>query len=289
MSKDRRSPVRALVFLIVSVATSTVALVGLYQLVTGYERLLEDARRPDGAVMVVVAARDLHQGVQVTEEDLYAVQMPAKYLPEGVYLSPESVVGRIPRERILANELVRGARLADPESGTGLNAVIPRGLRAISIDVTDGAALSGFLRPSSFVDVLMTHQSDKGEPVRTDTVLQALYVLGVNGQADRPRGPKGRPRAQRSSVTLLVTPDQAEKIAFAENTGKLVLSLRAADDVDLAEVYGADVAGLLGHQEETEVVVDPAPPRRTCFEVDVIHGEHKVVEYVDESGNPCTP
>ena len=102
---------RALVFLAAAVMSGSLALVALYNLITSYQVKIDEAKRPEDKVMVIVAARDLYQGVTINEEDLYAVQIPPKYLPEGVFLSPEHVVGRIPRERILANEFVRADRL----------------------------------------------------------------------------------------------------------------------------------------------------------------------------------
>src|SRR5690606_20813776 len=106
--------VRALLFLTVAVVTGCVALVGLLQL-TLSDRVTDDASHaPEATVMVIVAARDLDQRVPITGDDLYMVDIPPRYLPNGVFLSPEHVVGRVPSERILANEFVRGERLADP-------------------------------------------------------------------------------------------------------------------------------------------------------------------------------
>ncbi|MCB9690470.1 MAG: hypothetical protein H6736_01520 [Alphaproteobacteria bacterium] len=82
---------------------------------------------PDDAptVMVMVAARDLYPAVTIEPEDLFAIEIPAAYLPDGVFLAPEHVVGRRPRQRILVNEFVRGGHLADPESGRGLADILP--------------------------------------------------------------------------------------------------------------------------------------------------------------------
>jgi Flp pilus assembly protein CpaB len=66
-------------------------------------------------VMVIVASKEMPVGHFIEEHDLYAVQIPPELLPEGVFLSPEHVVGRNICERILQNELVRAARLYDPE------------------------------------------------------------------------------------------------------------------------------------------------------------------------------
>ena len=282
-----RGALRALVFGVAAVSFGAFALVAVLSLVRTYEDALMEAQRPEDHVMVVVAARDLHQGVTVTQEDLYAVQVPTRYLPEGVFLSPEHVVGRIPRERILANELVRGARLANPEAGRGLNVVIPRGMRAISVEIGDGAALSGFLKPGNYVDVLLTRNVEEGETatLRTDTVLQALFVLGVNGRS----GQEGEePTRRRSSVTLMVTPQQAERLAHAENTGTLVLSLRASTDMENRELAGADRCSV-SDCSTPEVFIEPTIRAYRCGTsvLEIVHGAQKDTLSVDSDGNLC--
>ncbi|MCB9686144.1 MAG: Flp pilus assembly protein CpaB [Alphaproteobacteria bacterium] len=301
-------PLRALIFLALAIGAGSFSLVMLYKLITSYQMKIDEAKRPEDTVMVIVAARDLYQGVTITEEDLYAVQIPPKFLPEGVFLSPEHVVGRIPRERILANEFVRADRLADPESGVGLNAIIPRGMRAISINITDGAALSGFLNPGNYVDVLVTIKPDAGggedqknrskeqKVTETKTILQAVFVLGVNSRmkqessedAEKKRG-KNKP-----SVTLLVTADQAEQIAHAENLGEIVLTLRNDLDYNYMELEGVDVSDLrskLVVKKEVRptrtVKAAPAAPKKQCREVSMIMGGEKRVILVDENGIPC--
>jgi len=240
-------PVRALMFLTVAVVTGCVALVGLYQLIHSYQVKIDEARKPEDTVMVIVAARDLYQGVTITEDDLFMIDIPPRHLPDGVFLAPEHVVGRIPRERILANEFIRADRLADPESGIGLNAVIPRGMRAISVDIADGQALSGFLNPTNYVDVLVTVTPEGGsrEP-ETSTLEQAVFVLGVNSRMNEEKAEEATQRRgkHRPSVTLLVTAEQAEKLAQAEAVGRLQLTLRNDLDINYAELHGIDVNAL---------------------------------------------
>jgi pilus assembly protein CpaB len=291
-------PVRALIFLALAIGAGSFSLLMLYQLITSYQLRIDEAKRPEDTVMVIVAARDLYQGVTITEEDLYAVQIPPKYLPEGVFLSPEHVVGRIPRERILANEFVRADRLADPESGVGLNAVIPRGMRAISINIADGAALSGFLNPGNYVDVLVTIQPDaetaaKDAKPQTQTLLQAVFVLGVNSRMKQETGDEAKQKrgSQSPSVTLLVTADQAEQIAHAENLGEIVLTLRNDLDVNFATLAGVDVDDLRSKLESAPKVIRrtaaPVAAKKQCHEFTVISGGDKKIILVDDQGIPC--
>jgi len=288
-------PVRALVFLFMAVLAGSFSLVMLYKLITSYQAKIDEAKRPEDTVMVIVAARDLYQGVTITEEDLYAVQIPLKYLPEGVFLSPEHVVGRIPRERILANEFVRADRLADPESGVGLNAVIPRGMRAISINIADGAALSGFLNPGNYVDVLVTIQPDPEKSSKqvipeTHTLLQAVFVLGVNSRMQKETKEEAQQirGAQHPSVTLLVTADQAEQIAHAENMGEIVLTLRNDLDVNYQPLNGVDINDLRRQIAITkQVTVRAVHVKKNCHEFKMISGGETKVMLVDDNGVPC--
>jgi len=298
MAQGGSGPVRALIFISMAVGLGALALVGLYQLISSYQERIDEAKRPEDTVMVIVAARDLYQGVTITEEDLYAVQIPPRFLPEGVFLSPEHVVGRIPRERILANEFVRADRLADPESGIGLNAVIPRGMRAISVNIKDGAALSGFLNPGNYVDVLVTvtpddEQRDAGVEPETKTLLQAVFVLGVNSRMQKETEEEALQMRgdQKPSVTLLTTADDAEKVAHAENMGEIRLALRNDLDVNFTNLPGVDVNALRGKLKAPEPVRRPTvrkkAPEKKCREFEMVQGGEKKIIMVDEQGVPC--
>jgi len=284
-------PVKALVFLTVAIVAGVTAIVGLVNMIGQYQARIDEAKRPEDTVMVIVAARDLYQGVSVTEEDLYAVEIPPRYLPEGVFLSPDHVVGRIPRERILANEFVRANRLADPESGIGLNAVIPRGMRAISVNIRDGQALSGFLNPGNYVDVLVTIAPELrgvNDEIETKTLLQAVFVLGVNSRLGSESREDAKRRGKQSpSVTLLTSADQAESLAFAENQGELRLLLRNDLDVDQHELESVGISDLRKKLEaqKTKVHVRQKPKvEQSGTTVTIIKGNSATDIRTDENG-----
>ncbi|MBT3220107.1 MAG: Flp pilus assembly protein CpaB [Proteobacteria bacterium] len=251
-------PLRAIVFMIVSVVAGGSVLVVLFQLFGNYQERIAEAQKPEDTVMVIVSTRDLHQGVAIREEDIMMVEIPPRFLGEGTFLSPEFVVGRIPRERILANEFIRGERLSDPEQGVGLNAIIPRGMRAISMSISGPAAVGGFLNPGNYVDILLT----SGD--RTITKMQAMFVLAVNSrmrgessdEATRKRG------KQSGNVIFLVTAKQAEEITDWSRSGSLSFALRSDLDVKPIVTSGADMDALLGIIKKKSVprrVVQPQP------------------------------
>ena len=231
---------RAIMVLVIGVLMLLVGGYGFFQLTSFYEKRIEEARRPPDTIEVIVAMRDLYQGIAITEEDLFAVDIEKEYVPMGVYKSAAHVIGRIPRERILANEFLREERLADSTTGVGLNAIIPRGMRAISLDIQNASAGAGFVSPENYVDVLLTFTNPETEEDETRPVINAVYVLavddrsGVKQQEVDPDSPEAKQRAKkrraRPSVTFAVTPEQAEQLAEANRKGELQILIRNGMD-----------------------------------------------------------
>jgi pilus assembly protein CpaB len=236
--------IRALVFLFISFGAAAVASVVIYFVISSYQRELVDATMPDETVQVMVAAQDIGPGKTIVPDDLAMTELPPEYVPDSVLRQPEQAVGRVPRERILKNEFIREERLADPEAGLGLNAIIPRGMRALSINISSGSAVSGFLNPGNYVDVLVTIEGDDNREAETVTLLQAVTVLAVNNKLGANQEidvTKAKP-----SVTLAVTPELAEKLTHAVAQGTVTLTLRNDIDVTHVETHGAFSDALLG-------------------------------------------
>lgn len=253
MAEKVSSRVKAVVFMGLGLGALVVMVVGFYVLFQSYTKQITNANQREATTYVIVAYTDLYQGVTIMEKDLFAVEIPPKYLYQqgaaqsGLFNSPEHVVGRIPRERILANEFIREERLADPESGTGLNALIPRNMRAISVGINGGAAVGEFLEPGNYVDMLVTlvpqvESSKQAGVVETHTMLQSVHVLAV-GNIHGGMGSQDRKRdGDVGSVTLSVTPSQAEKISYAMSVGQITLLLR--NDMDDETIEDAKGVGL---------------------------------------------
>lgn len=235
---------RALVFLFISFGAAAVASVVIYFVISSYQRELDDVgQEREAEIQVMVAKQDIWQGKTIDEEDLAMVMLPQDYVPESVLRATEQAVGRVPRERILAHEFIREERLADPEAGVGLNAIIPRGMRAMSINISDGSAVSGFLNPGNYVDVLVTIDGDDSREAETQTLLQAVTVLAVNNRLGNRAESLER---ARPSVTLAITPDLAEKLTHAVAQGTVTLTLRNDIDVTHVDTHGALASTLLG-------------------------------------------
>lgn len=240
--------IRALLFLFISFGAAAVASVVIYLVIASYQAELTNLQVPTELVKVMVASHDIWQGKTIEAEDLVMVELPPSYVPDSVLRQIDQAVGRVPRERILAHEFIRDERLADPAAGVGLNAIIPRGMRAMSLDISDGSSVSGFLNPGNYVDVLVTIKGDEEGEAETVTLLQAVTVLAVNNRLGDGTAGEG---SKKPSVTLAVTPDLAEKLTHAVAQGNVTLTLRNDIDVTHVETHGAIVQNLLGGQDES--------------------------------------
>ena len=123
-----------------------------------------------------------------------------------------------------SNEPVLQGKLSDTTTVEGVASTIEPGYRAVTVQITDVSGVAGLIQPGSHVDVLFTRPGSMAEAT-TSTILQNVRVLSTGrsiqaGQAVDPRAPKS------PTVTLVLTPDDAQKLELAKNQGKISLSLR---------------------------------------------------------------
>jgi pilus assembly protein CpaB len=105
-----------------------------------------------------------------------------------------------------------------------VSATIPPGFRAVAVQITDASGVAGLVQPNAHVDVLFTRPGTMAEAT-TSTILQDVSVLSTGRVI--PTGQAADPRAPRSPVvTLLLRPEDAQKVELARNQGKISLSLR---------------------------------------------------------------
>ena len=175
----------------------------------------------------VAAAKDLKVGEPLQAASLLTTDWPAAHPVPGAFLKPNDLQGRILLFPLAAGELVLDHNLASLGAGVGLTAKIPAGLRAISLRSDEISGVSGFLLPGSFVDVLVTYHTTTANDLVTATVLQNVRILaaGQKFEAD----PDGK-ASNSDVVTLLATPQEAEKLALASSAGKIHFVLRNGVD-----------------------------------------------------------
>jgi len=202
---------------------------------------------------VIAAAAALQPGVPLTAENLTEVNWPATLPLEGLIDKKEDAIGRVLILPVEANEPVLKHDLA-PNGSYGLAAKIPSGMRATSVKTNEVMNVSGFLFPGSRVDVLVTLRGDNTASTTTRTVLQNVQVLATGNKTDP--DPNGKPE-NVSVVTLLVSPEESEKLALAQNQaamnqGTIHFVLRNGGDSATPVTAPVDMAELAGLQRKTE-------------------------------------
>jgi len=195
---------------------------------------------------VVVAKAEIPLGAKIVAEQLSLAPMPNGSAPDGVFRKLDEVVGRVAVTPIGLREPITKLKLAPDGVGGGLSAVIPEGYRAMTVKVDNIIGVSGFVMPGSYVDVVavivpVTQGTSQG-PI-SKIVLQNIKVLASGAKIDSPQDQ--RQPSDVGAVTLLVTPEQAEKLVLAANEGKLQLVMRNYGDQEDTKTPGADKQSLL--------------------------------------------
>jgi pilus assembly protein CpaB len=182
------------------------------------------APKSEKQVRVVVAARDMAPGSLVRPADLKLVNYPEKDAPKNVVLKAADALNRVTLFPVQANEPLLATKLSGTTNMEGLSSTIDPGYRAVAVQITDQSGVAGLIQTNSRVDVLFTRPGTMLE-ASTSTILQNVKVLSVGRLTAT--GATVDPRAQRSPVvTLVLTPEDAQKLELAKNEGKISLSLR---------------------------------------------------------------
>jgi len=194
---------------------------------------------------VVVAAADLPLGSELKKEDLTVVNFPVGSAPAGAFAKPTDIIGRGVISSIVKNEPVLPAKLASKEAGVGLPPVIPDGMRAVSVRVNDVIGVAGYVLPGTRVDVVCTESpTTQPQDSTSKVILSNVQVLTAGTRMEQDQE-KGKPM-QVTVVTLLVYPEQSERLALASTEGKIQLALRNPLDQGAPETPGVKPAVLLG-------------------------------------------
>jgi pilus assembly protein CpaB len=205
---------------------------------------------------VVIAASDLPLGSELTAEDVKVIEWPASSVPAEAISDPKEVVGRGLLMPVVQYEPILPLKLASKEAGAGLPPVIPPGLRAVSVRVNEVIGVAGYVVPGTRVDVLTTINPGQQQTTMTSKViLTDVQVLAAGTKIDNTTD-KDKP-VPVSVVTLLVNPDEAERLTLASSEGKIQLALRNPLDRSAPATRGVRPAVLLGSEPATRVVPSP--------------------------------
>jgi pilus assembly protein CpaB len=236
---------------------------------------------------VIVAANDLQVGSKLQDGDIRQVKVPASVIPPNSYKVKSQVLGRGVILPIKMGEFILPSKLADAGAGSGLPSLIPPGMRAVSVRVNEVVAVAGFVVPGTRVDVLLTGNPGSGNEQQTTTVLKNVAVIAAGQKLER--NAAGEPQTT-PVITLLVSPDDAQKLTLSSSQGHIQLALRNPIDTKNDDLDPARVGPLYGNKlaptpaPRPKVVKAPkveTPPPSTGYKVQVIRGNK-----VDETKFP---
>src|SRR5580693_7547825 len=248
----------------------------------------------EAAADVVVAADDIQVGARVEDHDIRIARFPAGGLPAGAYIKKSQVLGRGVIIPIAKGEFVLPSKLAPENAGSGLPSLIPPGMRAVSVRVNEVVSVAGFVGPGTRVDVLLTGTPNGSTESQTTTVLQNVAVIASGQRLER--NAAGEP-TNTPVITLLASPEDAERLTLASSEGKIQLVLRNPLDTHQDPVTAANAKGL--YMGGTPVAARPRPTTRSVkqkteppptspsvLSIEVYQGDKKpdIVKFPEQNG-----
>lgn len=241
--------------------------------------------------MIVVAAEPVQLGSRLESHQLKMVPWPKGAPLQGSFSSVEEVIGRGVIVPMLANEPIMESKLAPTEAGAGMTSAIPEGMRAVSVKVNDVIGVAGFVIPGSRVDVIaIGSPDDSGDNEVSKVILENVEVLAAGQNIER--DVNGKP-VNVQVVTMMVTPEDTQKLALATLDGRIQLALRNPMDLEQANpdpfkkaslyegpssapppiVYQPPVRRVAKPEPRPEPVVEQPKPK--VFNVELIQGAER--------------
>ena len=224
---------------------------------------------------VVTARVDIPAKTRITAAMVQESRIPAEYIQPGAVRELPTVIGMVTSETIVGGEQVLQRRLFTDGKQVGFTGVIPAGKRALTVGVSDITGVAGLLKAGDMVDAIVTFdQQVVGDNV-SQILLQNILVLAVNkdseaapDQRDLKKDAKDAGVVKATTVTLAVAPEEAAKIALAEEKGKLRFALRPylpeSSDPVKRPVTPTDIVGVhkspIQQGKEQLPQSPPAPP-----------------------------
>ncbi len=221
-------------------------------LVTGY-MVYKSVNKPAGQQAetedILVASANIGPGEGITAQHVKLAPWPKPMVPPGALRAVKDAEGRAARSSMVAGEPVLDSKLTTAGGGGLMPALVPSGKRAVSIVVEQALQKTGFVVPNSRVDVLVTLTPKGSQDRQSRIVLQDVTVLASDQTVEM----KDNKPVTMTTVTMALSPEETERLALAQNEGRVTLALRNVQDTAVISTPGVNTAQLMGGPA-------PAPP-----------------------------
>lgn len=213
-------------------------------------------------VQVYVVNKPLKYGDALTKDDVQVIYWPEQALPETIFreeavLFPEGADGpRYVMRSIEAFEPVLATRVTEPGEAAGLIGKLDKGMRAFAIQVGSASGVAGFVQPDDLIDVYWTGSTAETTGEITRLIESSIQIIAVDNATGEGQDMASNTEAQ--TVTVAGTPEQIARLAQAQATGRLSMSLVGLDTTAVEGLVEVDEKGLLGLTEKEVVQVEAA-------------------------------
>ena len=205
---------------------------------------------PKSQVKALIASRDIPKGAIIKADSLDTSIIPEQYLQPQAVFSAERVLGMVAILPIAKGEQITLSKLVQPRQLGGLAEGTPIGKRAITISVDSLSGLGGMIKPGNYVDVIAllpvpvtTADGKQVNQIAVMPLFQNILVLAVgqdtgtiSASSAGKKAQEGERRSDSSPlITLALSPQEANLIAFVQEQGKLRLTLRSPADAQVVQ------------------------------------------------------
>ena len=261
--------------LLLAVVIGALAAAMVYSNLRSQQRRIDAAQRAAAGATtdLVVAAATIPIGTRIEPANVRLAKWPADVEPEGAIRRTELAVGNVAKVTIEKNQPVVQTQLVGQGVGL-LPLLISEGMRGMSVKVDGVTGVSGFITPNSRVDVLVAGTPDgAGEKEqRSKLILQNVRVLATGKFIEQ----KDEKPQEVPTVTLLVSPEEAEKLTLATRQEPVRLALRNYRDEEYVKTPGVTTTQLFGDNSvPAGVTAKPTPKHGTApqYSVEVFLGD----------------
>lgn len=228
---------RSSALIMVALGCGLVASLGVYQ----YLRAASDK---DEMRSVLVAAAEININQPLSKENVRVEQWPRRQIPQGSLSLLQDIDAKFARIRLYAGEPILSAKVMNWDDASS-SLKVPKGFRAVSVRVTMDQSVSSLIEPGDKVDVIVVVKRSPESPAMSKTILKSVQVFAVNTEMGKSPD-KDKTLEEARTVSLLLDPEGAERLAMGQELGTVRLTLRSPDDPLVDETPGCSMDRLFG-------------------------------------------
>jgi len=228
---------RSTALIVVAVGCGFVASLGAYQ----YLRAASDK---DGTKSVLVAVKEININQPLNEQNVRVEQWPSRQIPQGSLGQLTQIDAKYARIRLYPGEPILAAKVMNWDDASS-SLKVPKGFRAVSVKVTMDSSVSSLIEPGDKVDVIVVMKRSQDAPAMSKTILKLVQVFAVNTEMAKSPD-KDKTLEEVRTISLLLDPEGAERLAMGQEMGTVRLTLRSPDDPLVDDTPGCSVDRLFG-------------------------------------------